>query len=373
MRHALIITDVTAPGGVDTYVADLCVAARERGWSPHLLMDEGEGSVALARRIAQIGVPFMRRGLYHRAYDEAARRGATLEALAWATPHVVHAACGAPWTTVVPREIALDAGLPLVFVEQYVAKGFTFTPDLRARIRDLYRRAHAVIAVSAHNAALLRGYGFDAKDRLHVIPNSVTQPAVPRVSRDEAVRRFELPRREFQAVCVARLHRQKGIDVLIAALARLEPAVRARFHVVVLGDGPDRDALAELAATHRVTDTMSFAGWCDDPRAATGAFDLFVLPSRSEGQPFALLEAMADGVPVIACAAGGIPEALDDGRVGMLVPVEDAAALARAIEAFVADPTAARDMSLIARDFVREHYDARTNLNRTIDLWEAGR
>lgn len=370
MKRVLVITDVTAPGGVDTYVADLCVAARERGWSPSLLMDDGGGSDGLARRITELRVPLMRRGLYHRAHDEAARREATRDALAWAEPTLVHAACGAPWTTVVPREVALDAGLPLVFVEQYVAAGFTFEPDLHARIRELYRRADAVVAVSAHNAALLRGYGFDS-DHLHVIPNSVSPSREARMTLREAIRRFDLPERAVHAVCVARLHRQKGIDVLIEALARLEAAVRDRFHVVVLGDGPDRDALAKLAAARGVREAISFAGWCDDPRAWTSAFDLFVLPSRSEGQPFALLEAMADGVPVIACAAGGIPEALDEGRVGMLVEIEGADALARAITAFVADPASARERADLAKHHVRERYDARTNLNRTIDLWEA--
>ncbi|MCC6159902.1 MAG: glycosyltransferase [Deltaproteobacteria bacterium] len=373
MRNALIITDVTAPGGVDTYVADLCVAARERGWSPWLFMDDGEGSDALAKRIEVLGIPLMRRGLYHRAHDESARRESTREALAWATPQVAHAACGAPWTTVVPREVVLDANLPLVFVEQYVAEGFTFERELHARIRALYRRADAVIAVSEHNAALLRGYGFDATDRLHVIPNSVSPFGGAPMTRGEAIMRFGLPEKELHAVCVARLHRQKGIDVLIEALARVDPSVRARLHVTVLGDGPDRDALVELAAARGVADTISFAGWCDDPRAVTGAFDLFVLPSRSEGQPFALLEAMSDGVPVIACAAGGIPEALDEGRVGTLVPVEDVTALARMIAAFIADPGPARERARLAQVHVRERYNARINLGRTIDLWDAGR
>ncbi len=332
-------------------------------------MDDGGGSGALARRISELDVPLMRRGLYHRAHTEDARREATREALAWTRPGVVHAACGAPWTTVIPREVARDAGLPLVFVEQYVAEGFTFEPDLRARIRELYRRAKAVIAVSAHNAALLRGYGFES-ERLHVIPNSVSPQTGSCISRVEAAYRFSLPQRTLHAVCVARLHRQKGIDVLIEALALLDPTARARFHVTVLGDGPDRAALAELAVTRGVEDVIKFAGWCDDPRSVTGAFDLFVLPSRSEGQPFALLEAMADGVPAIACAAGGIPEALDHGRVGTLVPVEDARALSDALAACIEDPANARAKAILARKFVRERYDAQTNLGRTIDLWE---
>ncbi|MCZ7585463.1 MAG: glycosyltransferase family 4 protein [Deltaproteobacteria bacterium] len=158
--RVLIVTDVTAPGGVDAYTIALADAAIAAGYHVEALLDDGEGSAALYGALAR-RCPTARASLYHRLHDEKTRHEATENILGRFKPSVVHAVCGAPWTTVVPREAALDAGCRLIFTEQYVAPGFTFEQNTKKRLDRIYRGTAAAIAVSEAGARLLTGaYGF---------------------------------------------------------------------------------------------------------------------------------------------------------------------------------------------------------------------
>jgi len=373
VKRVLLITDVTAPGGVDTYCCRLFEAAKKAGWRPAVLMDEGPGSDGLFRALMEMGADVERGPLYHRAFPEDARRAATKKALDSFCPAVVHAICPAPWNTVVPRETVLEAGLPLVFTEQYVAGDFTFAADLHPRIARLYREAAAVVAVSRDNARLLtKVYGFPG-DRLVVIPNAA--PA-DRTGDDDGKIREGL-RREMGlapdvllSVTVARYEKQKGLDVFIRAAASLPEDALEKIHFALVGEGSERAFLEDLAVRLKVENRFSFLGWRPDAGRLLPAFDLFILPSRSEGQPFALVEALAAGLPVIAADVSGVAEVLDGGRGGVLVPGEEPDALAREIAAFVRDPGPLKKLAKAGERHVREHYDLGKNMKKTVGIWE---
>jgi glycosyltransferase involved in cell wall biosynthesis len=138
---------------------------------------------------------------------------------------------------------------------------------------------------------------------------------------------------------VGRISPEKGLDVLLAALA--SPALRGA-HVCVIGDGASRAAL-ERQQTHSGPDqgcTISWHGHLPEASRYLTAFDVLVVSSRTEGSPMVLLEAMAAHVPVVATRVGGIPDILGD-RDGLLVPSEDPPALAAAIAAVLTHPEAA--------------------------------
>jgi glycosyltransferase involved in cell wall biosynthesis len=132
---------------------------------------------------------------------------------------------------------------------------------------------------------------------------------------------------------VARLDRQKGVDVLLRAV---QSVYGARF--VIVGAGDERAQLEHAAETLGVRERVLFLGPRDDVPALLAASDAFVLPSRFEGTPLALLEAMAAGKPVVASAIPGTDEIVADGETGLLVRPNDSDALAAALRRVVSDP-----------------------------------
>ena len=198
--------------------------------------------------------------------------------------------------------------------------------------------SHRIVAVShaiAHDLAAR--YRIDAA-RTVVIHNGIDAWAF-RPARPAAAVRAELgiaPARRL-IVMAGRMTPQKGWDVLLEAAARLG-VVRADLTWLLVGDGPLQGALARRATELGVA--ARFTGARSDIADVLGAADVVVLASRSEGLPFTLLEAMALGKPVVATRVGGVPEVVEDGRSGRLVPRDDPAALASAVASVVDAPDA---------------------------------
>jgi len=160
----------------------------------------------------------------------------------------------------------------------------------------------------------------------------------------------------------ARMTAQKGHAHLLDAL----PAVLARVPAVVcvlIGDGPLRARLEARARALGVAARCRFTGARADVADLVAALEVVVLPSRSEGLPFALLEAMALGKPVVATTVGGCPEVVEDGRTGWLVPPGDAPALAGAVLRLLEDAPAARAMGARGAARVRAEF----SLARMVD------
>lgn len=143
---------------------------------------------------------------------------------------------------------------------------------------------------------------------------------------------------------IGRVVPQKGFDVLIDAYARLSARRTDAPDLLIAGDGPERESLQKRASDLGLTDRVHLIGFADRPTAVSlfRGCEMFVLPSRHEPQGIVNLEAMACAKPVIASRVGGVPEIVLDGVTGLLVPSEDASALALALESLLADPDRAR-------------------------------
>jgi len=160
--------------------------------------------------------------------------------------------------------------------------------------------------------------------------------------------------RERVVLAVARLVPQKGLDLLIVAFASLQERVRAGWRLVLVGDGPERSALVALARRHGISDQVVFAGFQAEPLRYMQQASIFALPSRFEGMPNALLEAMASGLPsVVSDASPGPLEMVSDGRQGLVVPSEDANALSEALERLIADEPLRRQLGAAAQETLR--------------------
>lgn len=152
---------------------------------------------------------------------------------------------------------------------------------------------------------------------------------------------------------VGRLHRQKGLDVLVRAVSGL-PGVR----LVLVGDGPERAALERLADGLGMADRLTVTGWTDEPHHHLAALDVVALPSRFEGLPLVLLEAMHAGLAVVATPVGSVGDALVDGVGGLVVPVDDVEALRVALARLLADPALRRELGARARAAARSGFTA---------------
>ncbi|MCH7343708.1 glycosyltransferase family 4 protein [Pelomonas sp. CA6] len=204
-------------------------------------------------------------------------------------------------------------------------------PRRQAAIRRLLGGACAVVVVAEswkdwrHSAGL-------PMPGVCLIPNTV-EPSPPLAQ--------PVARRQDRLLFLGQLSEGKGLPELLSALALLAPA-HPRLRLWLAGDG-DPAPWRELAARLGVLDRLDVLGWvagADKTRLLAEAAAL-VLPSRAEGQPISVLEALAQGTPVVASAVGGIPELITDGEQGLLVPPRDARALAGALDALLRDPAAA--------------------------------
>jgi len=208
----------------------------------------------------------------------------------------------------------------------------------------VHRHADGAICVAEALVDPLTRNGL-APEQVRVVRNGIDPPAIRRAADGPGnLVNGDLP----VVVASGRLARQKGYDLLLEAHAQIVKDVPHRL--LVLNDGPDAGALQALAQSLGITDSVQFAGAVRDPLPSVARAQVFVLPSRHEGLPLALLEALVLGVPVIAadCSAG-VRDALDQGRVGELVPVGDVEALASALASHLRDGTRARERAKLGQ------------------------
>jgi glycosyltransferase involved in cell wall biosynthesis len=258
-------------------------------------------------------------------------------------PDIFHANL---WTTVRGQYGVIAAllarGVRTVVVEQ--APLPTDSPLQRFLKRVSSRRVSAHVAVGERSArAVEEAIGLPSGS-VRTIYNGVPDlPVEP------------LPRRGSGPVigAVGRLAPEKGYDLAIRALRDVPDAT-----LVLVGDGSERERLGALAADLGVANRVELAGWSEEPRRYLPGFDAFVLPSRQEGFPLAVVEAMLASVPVVAADVGSVGEAVLDGETGYLVPVEDPAALAERLRHLLSDRELAQRLGRSGRERARAHFTA---------------
>lgn len=156
---------------------------------------------------------------------------------------------------------------------------------------------------------------------------------------------------------IARLSREKGVDVALRTHARVlmkHPAAK----MIIAGIGPEQPKLAGLARTLRVEDSIEWLGYQPDISAVFARLMVLLLPSRSEGLPNVVLEAMAHGVPVVAAAVGGVSEVVLSGRTGLLVTPDDEVSMAAGVMELLEDAGLRRRLAERAQHDVKERFSA---------------
>lgn len=254
------------------------------------------------------------------------------------------------------------AGAALVHVEH---EFFTLKPPrIRRRLRLAARLCNRIVVVGHEVKAFLVNEVGLPPSKITVIPNGVDveryrpRPRLPREA-------LGLPSRERLIGHVARLEPEKDQASLIRAF-RLVADAHADTRLVIVGDGSQRGALQRAVAELRLDGRVDFLGLREDVPDLLPHFELFVLPSLSEGLPLAILEAMACERPVVATAIGEIPRVVRQGVTGVTVPPSDPATLAQALIGVLEGPDRAAAMGARARRLVEDAF----SLKRVIAQYE---
>lgn len=275
---------------------------------------------------------------------------------------VVHTHNPAALTYAAPA--ARWAGVPRLIHTKHGANPPRSRADLLVR-RALVRMCDAYVAVSKPTADVARRLDRAPERLVRVIPNGVD---ALRYAHDPAQRlairnRLGISEDALIIGTVGRLAPEKNQKLLIeAALPLLGPGA----HLVIVGDGPEREAL-EKAIPDSVRSFVHLVGARDDIPALLSAFDLFVLSSRTEGLPLVVPEAMAVGLPVIATNVGGLSTVVRQHQTGLLVPSGDKCSLSAAIEMLLHDDERRRELGREAAIDASRRF----GLERVVDAYEA--
>jgi glycosyltransferase involved in cell wall biosynthesis len=232
----------------------------------------------------------------------------------------------------------------------------------KAFVRRFFGSADAVVALSEGWCSFLIEHVGVAPERAVVIPNGV-----PAATPEDRSARMGLPVIAFLGLVGAR----KGTDVLLHALAALAKE-GVRYRVLIGGNG-EVEAARSLAVELSIADRIEFLGWVDEGGmdAVHRAADIFVLPSRAENQPIAILEAMARSTPVISTRVGAIPFQVIEGETGLLIEPGDVTALTRAIVTLIEDPERRRAMGAAGRRRFESHFSVTSCAARFADLYKS--
>lgn len=262
------------------------------------------------------------------------------------------------------------AGIPSIASKRYT--DYTYWQH-RYTDRIGFRLATRILANSAAVAGTVKIASDQLYNKIEVIPNFVDDALFSFVAkRDESLLRLGVQSTGTVHGIVAQLRVEKNHLLLLDAFRELA-AEREDVHLLIIGDGPERSNIQSHIQKLGLSSRVSLAGHVPSAWQAFAAIDVAFLPSLHEGFPNALIEAMAMGVPVVASNVGGIPDAIDDGRTGLLVPPGDLLALATAMRDITDDIMLRRRLGENARAKALRQYGAAGVIDRLVDLLEGAR
>ena len=245
--------------------------------------------------------------------------------------------------------------------------------NLRTRLVELIDAAvlhscQRVVAVSSSVAESMRPV-LISSSRIEVIPNGIDLSVFKDSQQNSELRAsLGIPPGVPVIGAVGRLDIQKAHERLIEAARKLTDAGQDAIYLIV-GEGVERPRLESLARNLGLSDRVLLPGYRSDIKPFLAIMDLFVLPSRREGTPMALLEAMAMRKPVVATAVGGVPDVLTDGIDGIMLPESGVGGLSDALLRLLRDPALALQMARSGRRRVENEFSSRRMASRYEDMY----
>ncbi|MBI2822074.1 MAG: glycosyltransferase family 4 protein [Acidobacteria bacterium] len=352
MKVLFLDNEITWRGGQEQ-IFTLLGGLQQRGIEVALLAPAGGPLSEKARQLKIPHIPLCWKGELTPAHWPTLHR--VLKGKRWDIVHF-----NTPSGITMAAFLSRRAGVPVRVLSRRV--NFPLRGAL-SRWKYLYS-ADYIIAVSSGIRETLVRNGIP-RDRIDVVYEGVD------VAELEAVDPRRLyPATELVIGCVAFLSREKGHAVLLEAFARLRrrrPATR----LVLVGDGPQRPLLERQAAELGISGEVRFVGFQEEVASFLRGFDIFVLPSLSEGLSSSILAAMAVSLPVVASNVGGIPELVLPGTTGLLVPPGEARELAGALEHLADHPGLRAGCGAAGRRRVLEKFRVDQKVEKTLAIYRS--
>jgi len=369
VKIAQVTLRFDAPGGVETVVRELAVRLRDQGQDVEVFASDLFDEAHWLRRDdfppSVDGIPVHRYPVYKRLIP-----GLTMplvvglmSGLEDAHPDIIHAHSHRYGHVLESAAEAGKLGVPWVVTAHYhpARRAQSGLHHSLLRVQDLlfgataYRRADAIIAITEQERHLLAE--FVPPKRIRVIPHGIdlAQWTAPERNGAPVASLPALPSRYL--LYTGRIAQNKGLPLLLDALARIP--VSERIPLVIMGrDWGVRPELELQARRLGIESDLVWLGHVEEPAAYRAVFRraaAFTFPSEWEAFGLVLLEAMAAGVPIVATAVGGVPEVLDQGRAGRLVPYGDPDALAAGIRDLLGSPERSAELVAAGRRRVQNY------------------
>ncbi len=215
--------------------------------------------------------------------------------------------------------------------------------------------AHKIICVSEKTKGDVEKWPF-IQNKLVIIHNGIARfDLAPHVDQT------------FTVGTIAELHKIKGLDVLLTAWSKFIKKHQA--NLVIVGEGEEKQNLQNMAKNLGISDSVTFKGLVDNARALLSSFDIFCMPSRSEALPYSLLEAGMASLPVIATSVGGIPEIVEGGITGILIPKEDSEALFSSLILLSEDEQLRKRLGANLKASIQENFSFEKMIKETFALY----
>ncbi len=336
----------TGTGGAERHLIDLCRMQQAQGLDVRVALPEAG---ALSQALEGLGVAWVK-----------FRSGGRWDPLAlWSLRKLIHTLRPDLIHAHMPKSAKMaglaKAGVPCIATAHNIVKRL-----------GPFRRCQQVICVSEMVCHTLSQLGYPAKTT-HTIHNAVDTSRFVSAQR-ESIRQQLGWQDRVVMLCVARLVPAKGQQYAIEALAQVLPQ-HPQACLVLAGAGPDQAKLRTLAKQYGVQDNVSFLGNRNDIPNLLAAADIYLQPSLKEGFGIAFLEAMAAGLACIGTPTGAIPEMIENGINGLIVPVAHAPALALAMQTLIQQPELRQQFASAAANTARTRFSLQRQAADTLAVY----
>jgi len=359
----LHITFSIDTGGLEIFVLRLCEGIKE-GFEPLLCTFSAGGD--LRGRFRKLDVP-----VYHLTKPEGLTPSLSLKIASLIRKlkvDLIHTHNVGP--LIYGGLASIITGLPLIHTEH------SRLPRCEKRLRSIEKllslKASRIVAVSKCVADQLIEEQKIKPEKVKIIPNGVDVELFDNSRRERKDVREELGIEDTEIVIgtAGRLAAVKDYTTLIQAFALVRAESKKRVRLLMVGDGPERRRLERMSNEIGVGERVIFLGMRDDVARLMAAMDIFALSSIDEGLPLAVLEAMSVGLPIVATDVGGIPEAVEHGLNGFLIPPRSPQQMAIALLKLIHDPELREKLSIQARKRAVERFSIKAMIKAYQALYE---